>query len=63
MIVESVEAAGPRLRLGLSDLASATERVLSALSSAGAVVTSLRSETPRLEEIFLSLTGRDLRDG
>lgn len=51
-----------RLSLSLSDLASAVPVALQTLTEHGIVYTSVATERPNLEEVFLHLTGRSLRD-
>lgn len=46
----------------LDDLTYGLAPVLTTLASAGLTILSVRSSAPSLEEIFLSLTGRTLRD-
>ncbi|HWH82239.1 MAG TPA: ABC transporter ATP-binding protein [Burkholderiaceae bacterium] len=48
--------------LGLVDLARDTPAVLAALAARGAVVRHLNSGRATLEDVFLALTGRQLRD-
>ncbi len=60
-------ARGPRLEghvlnLGVDDLTSAMPIVLGWLSARGLAFHHVRTERPDLESVFLSLTGRDLRD-
>ncbi len=60
--VASVEESDHRLTLVLDDLAGGSAAVLSCLKAHGATVASVTSERAGLEHIFLSLTGRTLRD-
>ncbi|HVV47632.1 MAG TPA: ABC transporter ATP-binding protein [Bryobacteraceae bacterium] len=60
--VRSVEITGATLRVGVGNLASDTPRVLEWLNETGHSLTHLVSERPDLETVFLTLTGRKLRD-
>ena len=51
-----------RLLLSLADLPSTAPVVLSTLTQREVVYTAVTSERPNLEEVFLHLTGRSLRD-
>jgi hypothetical protein len=53
---------GGRLSVALDDLTHGTQAVLQALVSGGASVRSLSSGRANLEDVFLALTGRQLRD-
>ncbi len=53
---------GTRLSLELTDLDRTPAQVLLYLAGRGLVVVHLATEKPRLEAIFLTLTGRNLRD-
>jgi hypothetical protein len=48
--------------LGLEDLAHGTVGVLQALGAAGLAVRHIDSDRANLEDVFLALTGRQLRD-
>ncbi len=60
--VESAELAGGVLKVGLRNLAGGTPRVLDWLAAEGRGWQHVASERPDLESVFLSLTGRSLRD-
>lgn len=60
--VESVELKNGTLRIGLHDLASGASTVLQWLSANGCSFEHVASERPNLETVFLTLTGRSLRD-
>ena len=60
--VASLENSGQRLTMALDDLAGGSSAVLSSLKAHGATVASVTSERADLEDVFLSLTGRTLRD-
>jgi ABC-2 type transport system ATP-binding protein len=51
-----------RLTVALDDLALTAQAVLQAVAAAGATVRHLNSGRANLEDVFLSLTGRQLRD-
>ncbi len=51
-----------RLTLGLDDLSLQTAAVLQALADAGVKLRNLSSDRANLEDVFLALTGRQLRD-
>jgi ABC-2 type transport system ATP-binding protein len=51
-----------RITLGLDDLARDTPAVLQALAARGVVVRHIDSGRANLEDVFLALTGRQLRD-
>jgi ABC-2 type transport system ATP-binding protein len=51
-----------RLKMSLDELAAPTERILQALQAQGVQVTHLSSGRATLEDVFLALTGRQLRD-
>ena len=53
---------GTMLRAGVADLARDTPALLTALAASGRRVTRLASARAGLEDVFLSLTGRQLRD-
>ena len=60
--VKSVHLAAGRLTVGLDDLALGTQAVLQCVAAAGATVRHLSSGRGNLEDVFLALTGRTLRD-
>ena len=60
--VRSVHHEGGRWTLGLAELGRGSAAVLQALAAQGAVVRHLGSDRANLEDVFLSLTGRQLRD-
>jgi ABC-2 type transport system ATP-binding protein len=60
--VESVELNNGTLRVGLHDLASGASTVLQWLAANGWSFEHVASERPTLETVFLTLTGRSLRD-
>jgi ABC-2 type transport system ATP-binding protein len=60
--VESVELRGGTLRIGVRDLAGDSAEVLRWLTDRGYPVAHLASERANLETVFLTLTGRSLRD-
>jgi ABC-2 type transport system ATP-binding protein len=60
--VRTVTQANGRWILGLDDLAHDTVGVLQALGGAGLAVRHIASDRANLEDVFLALTGRQLRD-
>ncbi len=60
--IASAEASGTTITLGLEDLAAGGASALSWLRAHGASVSNVTSDRPGLEEVFLTLTGRSLRD-
>ncbi|HVW11871.1 MAG TPA: ABC transporter ATP-binding protein [Bryobacteraceae bacterium] len=60
--VQSAEFADGALRVGVGNLAADTPRVLEWLNARGQSFTHLVTERPDLETVFLTLTGRKLRD-
>ena len=60
--VRQVQLTGGRLRLGLDALSAPTQLLLQALQQQGVSVTHLSSGRATLEDVFLALTGRHLRD-
>lgn len=60
--VRSAEFQGDTLRVGLHDLATETPRLLQWLVEAGHPYRHVVSERADLETVFLTLTGRSLRD-
>jgi ABC-2 type transport system ATP-binding protein len=61
--VRLVQVADARLTLALDDLVATVPEVLQALARQGRRVRHLSSERASLEDVFLHLTGRTLRDG
>jgi len=60
--VASAELAGTQLTVGIADLAADTPRILGWLSGQGMVIHGFASERASLESVFLTLTGRSLRE-
>lgn len=60
--VQSADLTGSRLSVWLEDLSIATPAVLSWLLAKGYRFDRLATEAPNLETVFLTLTGRSLRD-
>jgi ABC-2 type transport system ATP-binding protein len=60
--VHTVTQTSGRWTLGLDDLALGTVAVLQALGAAGLAVRHIDSDRANLEDVFLALTGRQLRD-
>jgi ABC-2 type transport system ATP-binding protein len=60
--VHTVTQTNGRWTLGLDDLAQDTVGVLLALGAAGLAVRQIDSDRANLEDVFLALTGRQLRD-
>ena len=60
--VTEVEIDGPIVRLRTGRGAAAMPTILRALDGAGVVVTSAEVRRPTLDDVFLELTGRSLRD-
>jgi len=60
--VRQVQMTEGRLKMSLDELAAPTERILQALQAQGVQVTHLSSGRATLEDVFLALTGRQLRD-
>jgi ABC-2 type transport system ATP-binding protein len=60
--VQSVELAGNRLSVWLQNLSDGAPAVLSWLSVKGYRIENVSTEKPNLETVFLTLTGRSLRD-
>lgn len=58
----SVQHEGGRLTVGVGDLAAGAMPVLQALAAQGVSVRQLASGRANLEDVFLALTGRQLRD-
>jgi hypothetical protein len=57
-----VQRNGDRLTLAIDDLARDGPGVLQMLAAAGCKVRHLNSGRANLEDVFLALTGRQLRD-
>ncbi|UNK44984.1 ATP-binding cassette domain-containing protein [Arthrobacter sulfonylureivorans] len=60
---ESMQNGTARFRVRLPDGARLAPGLLKALDAAGAPVTSLELNPPTLDDVFLELTGRSLREG
>ncbi len=60
--VESVQVADGRVRIGARSFERALPAALEVLTGAGIVPTDLNVHRPTLEDVFVSLTGRELRD-
>jgi ABC-2 type transport system ATP-binding protein len=60
--VQSAELDGDLLNVGVSDLSAGAPRILQWLVDAGHPYNHVASERASLEAVFLSLTGRSLRD-
>jgi ABC-2 type transport system ATP-binding protein len=60
--VQSVEIRGGTLRIGVRDLAADSPGILQWLAARGHAFTHIASERASLESVFLTLTGRSLRD-
>jgi ABC-2 type transport system ATP-binding protein len=60
--VHGIAAEGERLSLDVDDLLSTTSQVLQTVSAEGLAVRGFASERASLESVFLTLTGRSLRD-
>ncbi len=60
--VKQVAFEAGTLSIGLDDLTRSASAVLQAVSASGAVVRHLSSGRANLEDVFLALTGRQLRD-
>jgi ABC-2 type transport system ATP-binding protein len=60
--VESLDVRGSTLRIGVRDLAADSGRILQWLVERGHPFQHLESERASLEMVFLTLTGRSLRD-
>ncbi len=60
--VKQVQFAAGRLTVGLDDLTQQASAVLQAVGASGASVQHLSSGRANLEDVFLALTGRQLRD-
>jgi ABC-2 type transport system ATP-binding protein len=60
--VRSLESVGSVLKVGVQNLSADTPRILQWLVDHGFRYSHVNSERPDLETVFLSLTGRSLRD-
>jgi ABC-2 type transport system ATP-binding protein len=60
--IDGVTQEGELLRAGVADLGQNAPALLSALAASGHRVSRIASARPGLEDVFLSLTGRQLRD-
>ncbi|GAA2439994.1 ATP-binding cassette domain-containing protein [Actinomadura vinacea] len=60
--VREARAAGPLLRLTVEDGDKALMELVRALDAAGVEVASMRLARPTLDDVFLTVTGRSLRD-
>ena len=60
--IKALQLEPGRVTVGLTDLARDTPVVLHALAARGVVVRHLNSGRANLEDVFLALTGRQLRD-
>jgi ABC-2 type transport system ATP-binding protein len=60
--VDGVTQEGGRVRAGVADLGRSAPALLAALAASGRRVSRVASARPGLEDVFLSLTGRQLRD-
>ncbi len=60
--IKSIQLEPQRVIVGLDDLARDTPAVLQALAARGVTVRHLSSGRANLEDVFLALTGRQLRD-
>ena len=60
--VKRVQFGAGRLTLGVDDIGTSTGAVMAALAAAGVTVRHLSSGRANLEDVFLALTGRQLRD-
>ena len=58
-----VEVDGAHVTARVGDAPTAAPRVVRAAAAAGLDVTEVRAERPTLDDVFLALTGRRLRDG
>jgi ABC-2 type transport system ATP-binding protein len=60
--VLGVKQAGATLSLRVARLHDTLPRILELMQATGAVVAELRTHAPTLEDVFVALTGRHLRD-
>lgn len=61
--IQQISADGSILRLGVGQGPSVLPELVRLLDGAGLTLTSVQLVTPTLDDVFLTLTGRDLRDG
>jgi ABC-2 type transport system ATP-binding protein len=61
--VQAIAVEEQTLRLQVRELHRTLPAVLEALRRSGAIVDELRTHAPTLEDVFVALTGRHLRDG
>jgi ABC-2 type transport system ATP-binding protein len=61
--VSGAQRNGDQIRIATNELGTATQSALGALLAAGCRVRALSSDRASLEDVFLNLTGRQLRDG
>jgi ABC-2 type transport system ATP-binding protein len=60
--VRGVGADGERIALDVDDLQRTTPRILDCVTASGLAIRAFASERASLESVFLTLTGRSLRD-
>ena len=60
--IEGITPERDRIRCAMVDIADQLPSLLSDLKNAGCEVLEIRIHTPTLRDVFLSLTGRDLRE-
>ena len=60
--VKTVERHGDTITAGIDDLTQSAAQVMAALARGGVTVKHVSSGRASLETVFLSLTGRQLRD-
>jgi ABC-2 type transport system ATP-binding protein len=60
--ISAVVVLGDRLRLEAESLETSLPRALDLLGASGTVVEAVQSHAPRLEDVFIALTGHALRD-
>jgi hypothetical protein len=60
--VKRVQHTGSRVSLGIDGLTHVAPAVMQALATGGATVQRVSSGRANLEDVFLALTGRQLRD-
>jgi ABC-2 type transport system ATP-binding protein len=60
--VQSIIHRGPNLSLAVNSLVGVVPRLLETIDSAGAKLVHLTTHRATLEDVFVSLTGRELRD-
>ncbi len=61
--VRDVKADGGVLRFNVGELHTTVPALLAEVARQGVKLTELRTHTPSLEDVFVGLTGRSLRDG